>query len=86
MTEATDELLTVREVARRLGLRKAAAVLAHIHAGRLQAVNVGAGTDRPTWRVSSADLAAFLASRRAVPADKPARRLRRPAGGVTTYF
>lgn len=82
---AAAAYLSPGEVADRLGLAKAAPVLAWIHAGELPAVNVGTGTGRPTYRVALADLDAFLERRRAVPAARPERRARRKHSGTTRY-
>ncbi len=65
-----DAKLTVRDVQQRLSLTKPDGVLAHIHAGRLQAVNVSSGEGRPTWRISEEALTAFLESRTARPAGR----------------
>ncbi|HEX3152825.1 MAG TPA: helix-turn-helix domain-containing protein [Gemmataceae bacterium] len=83
----TVAYLSPRAVADRLGLKKTATVLAWIRAGHLLASNVGAGSDRPTWRIAASDLDAFLERRRAVPAAKPAptTKRKRPEG-VTKYF
>lgn len=87
MNNPNDSYLTPREVADRLRLVKTDAVLAAIHAGELPAVNVGAGPDRPTWRIRAEDLAAFLEGRRAVPREKPSRRARRTQRPEpTSYF
>lgn len=60
-------------------------VLSHIRAGRIRAVNVGGGVQRPRWRVSEDALQEFLAARTASP--KPVtKRKRRPADTVTQFF
>jgi excisionase family DNA binding protein len=80
--------LTVAEVQDRLHLAKSDSVLKLIHSGALRAVNIAAGSRRALWRISEADLDAFLASRQAQPEpsqDKRNRR-RRQAAAVTNYF
>ena len=60
-------------------------ILAHIKAGRLKAVNVGLGSQRPRWRISDDQLTEFLESRTATPpAPRPARRTR--AGTVVEFY
>ena len=78
------DFLTPAEVAARLRQSKTDAVLKLIHSGLLPATNVSAGPGRPTWRIAAADLDAFLAGRRAVPAAKT--RARRKRLEVTRYF
>ncbi len=79
--------LTPRAVADQLGLRKTDAVLAWIAAGRLAAVNVSAGEGRPTWRIPAEALEEFLAGRRAVPAPRRGRLVRREkAAEVIRFF
>ncbi|MSR59254.1 MAG: DNA-binding protein [Planctomycetaceae bacterium] len=70
-----NPLLTVATVSTRIGL-SAHAVLSLIAAGALPASNVGSGTMRPRWRIDPADLAAWLASRRAGPVSRSVRRRR----------
>jgi hypothetical protein len=80
-----DSYLTPRAIADQLRLAKTDAVLAWIARGELAAVNISAGTGRPTWRISPEALEEFLARRRAVPAVlRPARR--RKAVGVVKFF
>jgi excisionase family DNA binding protein len=77
-------MLTPPEVARHLRVN-ADKVLAWIRSGELRAVNVATGlAGRPRWRVSLADLKAFIARRSARPAPAPRRR-KRPAE-VIEYF
>lgn len=52
-------LHTVQEVRDMLRLKSDEAVLALIHSGRLQAKNIG-GPNRPTWRIKSEWVEAFL--------------------------
>jgi excisionase family DNA binding protein len=79
-------LLTVRQVADRLGLVTADAVLRLIHRGDLPAANVSSGPGRPTWRIDPADLAAFIAARRTRPAVAGGRRLRRSQSEVIRFY
>jgi hypothetical protein len=79
--------LTLQQVAERLALDSTKPLLTAIAAGQLSAVNVSGGTRRATWRVSPADLADFLESRRAVPVAAPRPRVKkRRLTGVTAYF
>jgi hypothetical protein len=61
-------------------------VLAWIHGGELAAANVSAGSGRPTWRVSEADLDRFLAGRRAVPASAGRKLRRKRPAEVIEFF
>lgn len=77
--------LSVRDVAERLGLSEGQ-ILALIRSGDLPASNVTKkGARKPRWRISAADLEAFLNRRRTVPAPKPQPRRKRPER-VTEYF
>ncbi len=58
-------------------------VLAHIHSGRLRAVNVSTGK-RPTWRISLDAVVAFEAAQSVRPAEKPKRR--RPRDSAVIEF
>jgi excisionase family DNA binding protein len=60
-------------------------ILAHIRGGRLKAVNVGGGNVRPRWRISEAQLYAFLESR-TVSATPAKRRKRRAITAATEFF
>lgn len=57
--------LTVLDVSRRLRLHEET-VRSLIRLGDLPAVNVSAGSARPRWRISEADLEAFMARRAGV--------------------
>ncbi|MFZ1934594.1 MAG: helix-turn-helix domain-containing protein [Thermoguttaceae bacterium] len=61
-------------------------VLGWIHNGELHAVNVGDGAQRPRYRISPADLAAFEASRSATPQPKITRCRRRRDQLVEEFF
>jgi excisionase family DNA binding protein len=74
-----SESLTPRQVADRLQLAKVDLVLKLIHRGALTASNIGVGK-RPTWRITSEDLQAFLETRQHRPPMKARRRRREPAG------
>ena len=60
-------------------------ILGWIRRGELRAVNVGDGLQRPRYRISPADLAAFEAARAAGPTPKVSRR-RRKDPLITEYF
>ena len=60
-------------------------VVRWIRAGELHAVNVGDGTNRPRYRISHADLAAFEAGR-AVQPPAPRVRRRRADPNVIQFF
>jgi hypothetical protein len=72
------DMLTVREVADRLGYDRVEAVLRLINSGALRAIDTSASPGRRTLRVDPADLAAFLESRRVVPTSPAKRRRRKP--------
>ena len=62
-------------IAARLNLKKTDVVLAWIARGELKATNIASDpTTRPLWRITEADLAAFLESRRATPKAKRQRK------------
>lgn len=82
--ERSETLHTVADVAARLVVGEAQ-VLDLIHSGRLAAVNVGLGAQRPRWRITPDALALFLASR-ATPARPTAKRRWRTAEHVTQFF
>ena len=69
--------LTPVQVAREIGVQ-GDTVLAWIHSRQLLALDVSRGAgQRPRWRISRADLEAFLESRRtASPAPAPERKRR----------
>lgn len=80
--------LSVIEIAKLLSVGRDM-VVAWIHQGMLQAVNVAGKTDRQSrWRVKVEHLEAFLESRRspapATPEPKPSRR--KVNNGHTKYF
>jgi len=78
--------LTAREVADRLGIAKPDGVHRLIATGELPAVNISRGK-RATWRIDSADLDAFIETRKSKPpAPKPVRRRKAHSGQVTEYF
>jgi hypothetical protein len=81
-------MLSVAEVASRLGINKPDVVLGFIKAGELVAVNVSKGTKRALWRVKVQDLDAFIARRTSVQPTLPARRRRKNLDGptITNYF
>jgi len=57
-----------------------------IHSGELPASNIATVTGgRPRWRISAADLDAFLERRKPQSAAKPARR-RKPSGYQPKYY
>lgn len=82
--EQSETLLTVADVAARLVVGEAQ-VLDLIHSGRLTAVNVGLGAQRPRWRLTPEAIDTFLASR-ATPSRPPARRRKQTAQHVTEFF
>jgi hypothetical protein len=80
--------LTAEDVRRQLAFSKLDSVYRLIARGFLVASNVSTGTGRPCWRISSENLAKFLADRQAVPPPtKTERRTRqRKLAEVTEYF
>ena len=81
-------MLSVAEVAARLGVNKADVVLGFIRRRELIAVNVSKGAKRALWRVKEQDLDAFIARRTSVQPTLPARRRRKNPDGptITKYF
>jgi len=70
---------TVRDIAERLRVDQHK-VLSWIASGELTARNVAASTaSRPSWRITSDDLTAFLDARASRPRPQPSRRRRLPA-------
>jgi hypothetical protein len=68
-----DELLTTRQVMKRLGVKHPDKVLALVHAKLLAYVNINTTGRRPTYRFYPADVEAFLQSHRLGPLPpKPA--------------
>ncbi len=56
-----DNLLTTREVANILGVKKLDTVYEYIHTGKLKARKIGGnGRSKRHWRVKQADLEAFI--------------------------
>jgi excisionase family DNA binding protein len=81
------DFMTPGDVAERLGLRKLDTIYSLIRTGAIAAVNVAAGSDRPTWRISEAALHRFVESRTAVPMPKAGpRSAPRRRAKVTKYF
>lgn len=73
------------EIAQELGI-DVGKVLRWIRDGQLKAVNVAASLKgRPRWRISTAELDAFLRAREA-PAPAARRRRKQQATGVTEFF
>lgn len=78
-----SDLLTVREVAARLGIRTHA-VLALIRNRQLKAADVSLNPGgRPRWRIDAEELASFI--QRRTPQPKAPRR-RKAASIVRRYF
>lgn len=65
---------TVRDIMNKYSVTEQT-VLAWIHSGELEAVNVGveSGKKRPRWRITDAALAAFEKKRSARPTKRTAR-------------
>jgi len=84
MTSSVSEYLTVQQLARRWGVGSRI-VLAHIHSGRLPAVNVSAGSRRATWRLPRAAVLEFESARQPIPAQRRRRR-RHKAPEITRFF
>jgi excisionase family DNA binding protein len=83
-----ERWFSVPGIARQLAVNPSK-VRAWIASGQLVAVNVAARLGgRPRWRIRAADLEAFLATRRAEPGSKPARRRRRKKqpGDLIEFF
>jgi excisionase family DNA binding protein len=85
MPALASRYLTPPGVAERLGV-DSHRVVGWIRSGQLPAVNVGDGARRPRFRVSEADLAAFLAARSVGPAPRVSRIRRRRDSQVTEFF
>src|SRR6185312_4386371 len=68
----TPKLYSVAQVAEALSI-DAEAVIRHVRAGRLRAVNVGLGTQRPRYRISTEALDEFLDARQVRPNTAAAR-------------
>jgi excisionase family DNA binding protein len=79
------DLFTVAEVAKRLSVQDDV-ILGHIRSGRLAAVNVGLGSRRPRWRISTESLEQFLALRTSVGQPEKPRRRRKRQEVVTEFF
>ncbi len=77
--------LTPPAVAERLGVDPAK-VLGWIRSGQLRATNLGDGALRPRYRISEADLSAFLSTRRAGPEPTISRVRRRRDPNVIQFF
>ena len=78
--------LTPPQVARQFGI-DAKKITGWIRRGELKAVNLATTTSgRPRWKISPADLEAFLAARSAGPMPKVSRQRRRKTPGITEYF
>jgi excisionase family DNA binding protein len=79
-------MLTPPQVAARFGIR-ADKVLGWIRAGELRACNVAARLGgRPRWRISEADLLAFVQARGAGTGVSRGRVRRRREAGVIEFF
>lgn len=75
-TTATDTAyLTPPQIAARLGVN-AHKILAWINSGRLRALNISTGHERPRYRIHAADLEVFLSSLAVHPSPAPPRRRR----------
>lgn len=79
---ASSEFLTVEQAANFSGLA-VSAVRRLIRLGQLPANNIGAGPQRPTWRIRWKDLEDYLSGRRSVTPsrhfDRPERRAKKSA-------
>jgi excisionase family DNA binding protein len=76
------ETYSVRQVAESLGIGRDK-ILRWIAAGLLPAMNLGAGSTRPRWRISREALDAFLKSRQTAPQQQSRRH---PKAAVRDYF
>ncbi len=76
--------LRPKDVANYFGV-DAGKVAVWIRTGKLRAVNVGNGSQRPRYRITASDLAAFEQERMIIPLAKPVRR-RSKSGYQYTYF
>jgi hypothetical protein len=63
-------------------------VLSWIRSGRLRAVNIGNGNQRPRYVIDPDDIETFEQANAAVPTaeTRPPRRRRRPAAQVKEFF
>lgn len=78
--------LSPREVAALFGISPDK-VLAWIHSGELQAVNVATRPGgRPRWRIDQADLMAFEQRRAATPPAPICRVRRKKQSGIIDFF
>ena len=82
---ASVALLTVADVARRLVVSDEQ-VLAHIRSGRLRAINVGLGRQRPRWRIAPEALEEFLSARTSALAPPTTRRRKNRQANVIEFF
>jgi excisionase family DNA binding protein len=84
---APSRWLSPPQVAKQLGI-DAAKVIRWIRAGELRAIDVAARRGgRPRWRISTADLEAFLRFRQSpAPVAAPTRQKRRMDSKITQYF
>jgi excisionase family DNA binding protein len=76
--------ITPRELAAEWGTT-VALVLAHIHAGRLRAIDIGVG-NRRRWRIDRADVEAFEQARSNTSAGTQPVKRRRTDNGDGNYF
>jgi len=84
MPQIATRFLTPPAVAERYGV-DVHKIIGWIRRGELHAVNVGDGSQRPRYRISPADLAAFEAARSATPQLRVSRiRCKNPL--VTEFF
>lgn len=83
MAAANPLLFTVSEIAQQLGVSNDV-VRGHIASGRLVAINVGLGSQRPRWRITPEALDQFLNGRTA-RGDSTSRRRKAP-GRVIEFF
>lgn len=82
---APDDYLTPPEAAKIMRMAPAK-VRRLCEMGRLPAVNVGIGEQRPRWSIRRVDLEAFLTPKTAAKANKPAPRRQRIDAGVPRVF
>jgi excisionase family DNA binding protein len=81
-----DRAISANGLARQLGVSQSK-IVAWIRSGELTAHNLAADpTGVPRWRILPADLADFLAGRRAQPAPAPRSRRRRAATSQVEYY
>jgi hypothetical protein len=80
------KMLTVRDVADRLGYTRLEPILKLINSGALKAVDTSASPGRRTLRIDPQALADFLAARTITPAPAaPSRRRKTKAEAVPEY-